>query len=179
MASGLERAVAGGAEPVTVRKLDVGGALLFEYAGEVIERTKRTLCLRAHWERPALELAYVTFERGDRFTEWFFSDRWYNILEVREARTLLLKGWYCNVTTPASISEHLVESRDLLLDLWVAADGACRVLDEDEFAASPDLDDATRTAALCSLRALRRAAALRAGPFRALRAQGRGAGVRM
>jgi uncharacterized protein len=153
--------------------------MVFEYPGEVVERTGRMICLRAYWERPALELGYVTFETGDRFTEWFFSDRWYNIFEVRAARTLRLKGWYCNVATPAHIQEKQVESRDLLLDLWVAPDGICLVLDEEEFAACRDLDVAMRAAALSGLRSLRRAAALQAGPFRALRTQRRNEGVRM
>ncbi len=152
---------------VTVRKLDASGALAFEYSGEVISRTGRVLCLRARWERPALELGYVTFEAGDVFTEWFFGDRWYNVFEVRTGRSHDLKGWYCNVTTPARLMADVVESRDLMLDLWVAPDGVCRVLDEDEFVAHDGLDLPTRRAALRGLTVLRRAVARRAGPFRA------------
>ncbi|MBE9508279.1 MAG: DUF402 domain-containing protein, partial [Chloroflexi bacterium] len=48
-----------------------------------------------------------------------------------------LKGWYCNITRPARIDAREVAAEDLALDLWVAPDGECRVLDEDEFAALP------------------------------------------
>jgi hypothetical protein len=151
---------------VTVRKLSPAGELLLAYPGEVVERTKSALCLRARWERPALDLRYVTFETGDMFTEWFFTDRWYNIFEIRGVAGL--KGWYCNVTTPARLLPDRVESRDLLLDLWVTPDGDSRALDEDEFAACPTLDAATRAAALTALDDLRALVARRAGPFSAL-----------
>jgi hypothetical protein len=156
---------------VKVRKLDASGNLVFEYAGEVVARTRVSLCLRARWERPALDLGYVTFEPGDAFTEWFYSYRWYNVFEVRAAATGDLKGWYCNVTTPACLQPETVESRDLLLDMWVTPQGACLVLDEDEFAAHAGLDALTRARAVHGLTAIRRAVARHEGPFRALRAQ--------
>lgn len=154
---------------VTVRKLNPAGAPVLEYAGEVIMRTPRALCLRALWERPALKLGYVTFETHDVFTEWFFTNHWYNIFEIRAGATGDLKGWYCNVTTPARLTADHVESRDLLLDVWVWPEGRCLVLDEAEFAAHAGLDAATHAGALRGLHAVRRAVAWRAGPFRALR----------
>jgi uncharacterized protein len=153
---------------VTVRKLDAGGTLVFQYTGDVIAHADGALCLRAHWERPALDLGYVTFETGDVFTEWFFSDRWYNVFEIRGTDAATLKGWYCNVTTPASFSLGSVESRDLVLDLWVTPDGDCLVLDEDEFARCDTLDADLRDAALKGLDEVRALVARRAGPFSAL-----------
>jgi predicted RNA-binding protein associated with RNAse of E/G family len=129
------------------------------------------LCLHARWERPALDLGYVTFETGDGFTEWFFAERWYNIFEIRGASTGELKGWYCNVTTPARIMLDCVESRDLILDVWVTPTGTCLVLDEDEFAAHVGLDAETRKRARGGLEALCRAVARRQGPFQVLRGQ--------
>ncbi|HEV2237473.1 MAG TPA: DUF402 domain-containing protein [Ktedonobacterales bacterium] len=161
---------------VTVRKLDTLGELVLAYPGEVVDRSTSALRLRAQWERPALELGYVTFETGDVFTEWFFADRWYNVFEIRN--TAGIKGWYCNIATPARLLVDRVESRDLLLDLWVTPDGGCRVLDEDEFAACATLDDATRAAALKALDDLRALVARHAGPFAALGNQPPNDGVR-
>ena len=45
-----------------------------------------------------------------------------------------LKGWYGNVTRPARITADDIEWDDLALDVWMDADGAQQVLDEDEFA---------------------------------------------
>jgi hypothetical protein len=163
---------------VTVRKRNATGELMLEYVGEVVDHADGVLCLRARWERPALDLGYVAFEPGDVFIEWFFGDRWYNIFEIRGTGAADLKGWYCNVTTPASILLDSVESRDLLLDLWVTPDGECLVLDEDEFAQCETLDAGSRAAALKGLDDVRALVAQRTGPFSGLRDQPRNAGVR-
>ncbi|HEU5348976.1 MAG TPA: DUF402 domain-containing protein, partial [Ktedonobacterales bacterium] len=80
-----------------------------------------------------------------------------------------LKGWYCNVAAPATIEDDDLFCRDLLLDLWVTPDGATTVLDEDDFAAEPSLDAATRDQALAGLADLQRLVAERQGPFAHLR----------
>ena len=146
-----------------VHKLDERGNEVITYEAEIEERLPDGVQLAARWERPAMNLGYVIFETGDHFTEWYFSDRWYNIFEIASPDGTL-KGWYCNVAAPATIEEHDLYCRALLLDLWVAPDGATRVLDEDEFAASA-LDDATREQARDGLAALQRLVADRQGPF--------------
>jgi protein associated with RNAse G/E len=78
-------------------------------------------------------LGFVVLKPNDRWTETFYSDRWYNIFEIR-ASDGLLKGWYCNVTRPARITRDEIAAEDLALDLWVEPDGTVQVLDEDEFA---------------------------------------------
>jgi len=44
-----------------------------------------------------------------------------------------LKGWYCNITKPAVVTEDELTFVDLALDLWVWPDMRYLVLDEDEF----------------------------------------------
>ena len=44
-----------------------------------------------------------------------------------------LEYWYCNVTTPALYDGETMRYVDLDLDVIVAADGAAKVVDEDEF----------------------------------------------
>jgi len=147
-----------------VHKLDARGATALVYQAEVAERLTDGVRLDALWTRPTTDLGYVTFETGDHFTEWYYTDRWYNIFEVTSPGGTL-KGWYCNVAAPADIGDDQLFCRDLLLDLWVAPDGATLVLDEDEFAADPTLDDATRDQALAGLAELQRLVAHRQGPF--------------
>jgi len=132
---------------VTVRKLDHVGRQVLQYPGEVVRRGEdgRTIVLATTWGREPLDLGFVVLEPDDCWTEYFFADRWYNIFEIR-TREGRLKGWYCNVTRPARIGEGEVSAEDLALDLWVAADGAVLVLDEDEFAELP-LSSAERQAA--------------------------------
>lgn len=155
------------AQRVTVHKLNTRGEVTVSYEAEVAERLPGGVRLEARWTRPRLDLEYTTFETGDRFVEWYFADRWYNIFEIH-AGDGPTKGWYCNVAEPAVITASEIRCRDLLLDLWVGVDGDTRVLDEDEFAANRDLDDATRAAALAGLAELRELVASRAAPFHAL-----------
>lgn len=150
-----------------VHKLDTQGNTVFTYDAEVEERLPDGVRLSARWTRPPMDLGYVTFETGDHFTEWYYSDRWYNIFEIVSSDGAL-KGWYCNVAAPADIEEDQLACRDLLLDLWVAPDGATDVLDEDEFAAEA-LDEETRRHALAGLAELQRLVAQREGPFACLR----------
>jgi uncharacterized protein len=154
---------------ITVLKLDTSGHVTVRYEAELAERLPNGVRLDARWARPPLALGYVTFEPGDRFVEWFFTDRWYNIFEVHAAAGDRLKGWYCNVTRPATITGGLVSAVDLLLDLWVAPSGKTDTLDEDEFAADATLDEAARAAARAALDELKRLVRERAGPFAALR----------
>ena len=80
------------------------------------------------------DLGYIQLRRGDRFREWFYADRWYNIFRVQDVATLSLKGWYCNITRPAIISARQVAADDLGLDVFVYPDGRTLLLDEADFA---------------------------------------------
>ncbi len=150
-------------KPFTSRKLDHAGRQVIAYPGRVLRRDDRAIVLRTGWDRPPMDLGYIVLEPGDRWTEYFYADRWYNIFEIR-ASDGRLKGWYCNVTRPACIGADEVAAEDLALDLWVAPDGETRVLDEDEFAALP-LPPAEREAAQKALAELQAMVARKAAPF--------------
>ena len=73
---------------------------------------------------------------GDRFVEYFYNDRWYNIFAVHEGDSHELKGWYCNVCRPAILGEvdHSLRGPGPGY-MGGSPDGRPLVLDEDEFAA--------------------------------------------
>jgi hypothetical protein len=121
---------------VTVRKLDHAGREVISYPGDVLERGADAIVLRTSWDREPMDLGFVVLEPDDDWTETFYAERWYNVFEIR-AGDGHLKGWYCNVTRPARITEQEVAAEDLALDLWVEPDGKTKVLDEDEFAELP------------------------------------------
>ncbi len=149
----------------TIRKLDLNGREAFSYRGTVLERTATSVTVEAFFSRyDRLDLGYTVFERGDRFVEHFFADRWYNIFEVYAVDGQGLRGWYCNLTRPAIIRDHEVSAVDLALDVWVDPLGQAQVLDEEEFAALPLSADESRTVrAACA--ELLRLARSRAGIF--------------
>nr|WP_228034482.1 DUF402 domain-containing protein [Streptomyces spongiae] len=121
------------------------GRTKIRYPAELLHDDGTRVTVRAPWAGDGVrDFGFVRFEPGDVFTEHYWRDRWYAVKEVRDSAGTL-KGWYCDITRPATVSatvpaapsgtELLVE--DLDLDLWRSADGSTVLrLDEDEFAAS-------------------------------------------
>ena len=143
-------------EKIDVLKFNSKGVLRWYYEGELVERGNDWLTLEAFFDRNDMPFMGVLLKRGDRFVETYYSNRWYNIFEIHDRDDDALKGWYCNVTRPARFKDGLVEYDDLLLDLWVSAEGEQTILDEDEYLMA-DLDEATRCSAreaLAELQAL-------------------------
>ena len=121
-------------DPISVHKLDERGVEVWRYEGIVLSNSATNLTLQAYFDRDEVVFEGLQLNRGDRFIETFFSDRWYNIFEIYDVDDELLKGWYCNVCRPAQIDSGHIYAEDLALDLIVYPDGTWRVLDEDEFA---------------------------------------------
>ena len=149
---------------MTVHKLNHASEETLSYPGRVLARDQRSVILEAFFNREPMELGYVTLKPGDRFVEYFYSDRWYNVFTIYDADDGQLKGWYCNITRPAAIAEGSVRAEDLALDYFVQPAGREFILDEDEFVTLPLPPEEVRAAraALAELQAL---AAQRAGPF--------------
>ena len=120
---------------LTVYKLNENGDYVWDYPGFELERGEHFICLQASFNRDEIDLGFVIFERGDRFNEYFYNDRWYNIFAVYEGQSDTLKGWYCNICRPAILGESAIRCEDLALDLWVTPDAQSYILDEDEFSA--------------------------------------------
>ena len=120
-------------EPITVKKLNTDRQVIWSYSGQILERTPTRLTLEARFNRNTSDAGYVVFEKNDRFVEYYFTDRWYNIFEIHSAKDDHLKGWYCNITTPIEFQPGVIEQIDLALDVWIAPDGSTLLLDEDEF----------------------------------------------
>ncbi|MEU5307232.1 DUF402 domain-containing protein [Streptomyces sp. NPDC021562] len=154
------------AEPTAV--VDVvlvkAGRTKIRYPAELLHDDGTRITVRAPWAGDvARDFGFVRFEQGDVFTEFYWRDRWYAVKEVRAADGAL-KGWYCDVTRPATLSGGRLVVEDLDLDLWRSADGTdVRRLDEDEFAESglAERDPAAASAAAAALDALE---ALAQGP---------------
>jgi predicted RNA-binding protein associated with RNAse of E/G family len=153
---------------ITVIKNDHCGREVWRYTGRVLARGTTWVQLEARFERAHDVITpYHIFRRGDRFVEWFFSDRWYNIFEMHDVDDDHLKGWYCNITRPALLAGDTIYADDLALDLFVAPDGTNTVLDEEEFAAL-SLDETTRAQAKRALQELQERVAARHPPFDAI-----------
>lgn len=145
-------------EAITVFKLDHNGREVWQYPATVVERGPDYVRLEALFNRDDMDLGYTVFKRGDRFVEYFYTDRWYNTFAVYDRDDGALKGWYCNICRPAEIDEPAVRCDDLALDAWVDPDGGFRLLDEDEFKAL-GLSPEEKAQALAAVEQLRQLAA--------------------
>ena len=149
---------------ITVIKLGPQGEEKIRYPARLFSRLENGVVLEAYWDHGSRDLGYTTFEPGDHFIEYFYSDRWFNIFAI-STPTGLRKGWYCNVAAPARIGAEQVEQIDLLLDVWVGLDGLPLILDEDEFAADNTITVEQRQAALQGLQDLLSLITARHEPF--------------
>lgn len=150
--------------PITVHKLDHEGREVWQYSGEVLARGTTWVQLEARFNRPDRDLGYTVFRLNDRFIEWFYTDRWYNIFEIHDVDDDHLKGWYCNVTRPATVTDDSIHSDDLALDQWVDPSGKMLILDEDEFEAL-NIDVQTSLNARKALYELAKMVVNRVSPF--------------
>ena len=140
---------------IKVQKKDTAGKVLIEYDGDELRRDENCVTLEAFFTRGDMPFMDVIFKKGDRFVEYYYSDRWYNIFAIYDRDDRKLKGWYCNIGKPALIEDHVVSYVDLALDLWVSVDGKQTVLDQDEFEAL-ELRDELRRSALRGLEDLKK-----------------------
>ncbi|MGW4979673.1 DUF402 domain-containing protein [Streptomyces mirabilis] len=145
------------------------GRTKIRYPAELLADDGTRVTVRAPWAGEGVrDFGFVRFEPGDVFTEHYWRDRWYAVKEVRDAEGVR-KGWYCDITRPATLSGGELVVEDLDLDLWRSADGTAVLrLDEDEFAASglATTDPRAATAAQNALDTLELLA--REGDFEAL-----------
>src|SRR5829696_2835325 len=135
---------------ITVQKKDLAGEVKYVYEGVVLSRDEHSIVLEALFDRADMPFIDVIFKTGDRFVEYYYTDRWYNIFTIHDRDDGNVKGWYCNIGKPAVIEDSIVSYVDLALDLWVSTSGEQTVMDQDEFEAL-DLDEELRTGALMGL----------------------------
>jgi len=73
-----------------------------------------------------------TIKAGTHSTEFYWTDRWYAVFLFREPSGEP-RNFYCNVNTPAQLSEGALSFVDLDVDVLVHPDFSFQVLDEEEF----------------------------------------------
>ena len=149
---------------MTVSKLNSLGEIKIQYQGEIVERLSNGIVIQAYWKHPTKDLGYTRFEPGDRFVEYYYSNKWFNIFAITTSGGER-KGWYCNVAEPALIDDDDIQQVDLLLDVWVDTRGKPLILDEDEFEADTTLTDDQRRGARQGLHDLLQMIAAQTEPF--------------
>jgi protein associated with RNAse G/E len=121
---------------ITVVKQSSQDDEVWRWEAEVLRRTSTAVLLAASFGYKKNEITFhgITLRKGDPFIEFYSSQHWYNIYEMRGQEENQLKGWYCNIARPARIMLDTLIFDDLALDLLVYPNGRQLILDEDEFA---------------------------------------------
>lgn len=135
---------------ITVIKQNPEGEETWRYSGTILKRGENHVVLEAFFDREDMNFHGMCLCKGDRFVETYYFDRWYNIFEIHDHSDDRLKGWYCNISSPATENDGIVAYKDLALDLLVFPDGCQIVLDENEFEAL-SLPPGERDTALAAL----------------------------
>ena len=135
---------------IKVQKKNLAGEVTYQYEGVLLSRGENSITLEALFDRADMPFMDIVFKTGDRFVEYYYTDRWYNIFVIHDRESEKVKGWYCNIGKPAVIEGGVVSYVDLALDLWVSEDGKQTVLDEDEFE-KLELNEESRAGALKGL----------------------------
>lgn len=149
---------------ITVSKLNSLGEIKIQYQGEILEHSVDRIVIQAFWEHSSKDLGYICFEPGDRFIEYYYTNKWFNIFDIADANNER-KGWYCNITEPADIYDDQIKQKDLLLDVWVDPWGTPLLLDEDEFEYDTTLNETQRQGARQGLHELLQMIAAQIAPF--------------
>lgn len=143
-------------ESIKVIKRNAKGEIKWQYTGQIISRFDHGVKLAAFFDLPDAPFLDTSLKKGDRFIEWYYTDRWYNVFEIHDRDDDRLKGWYCNIGRPMIWEdEQTISYIDLALDLWISVDGSQTLLDEDEYAAL-SLDDETREKVSSALNELKK-----------------------
>lgn len=95
-----------------------------------------TLLERAGVSRPLLVDGCRVLARRSPILWFTFPGRWHDVGRFHDEHGRFT-GYYANVITPVRVlADSAWETTDLYLDVWVGADGAIRLLDEDELEAA-------------------------------------------
>lgn len=122
---------------ITVIKLDHAGRETYRYQGRLIEARDHIIILEAFFDRETTPVEELVLRKGDRFIEYYFDDRWYNVFEIHDRDGDQIEAWYCNIGIPAEFRDGILSYRDLALDLLVYPDGRQQILDQQEFKELP------------------------------------------
>jgi hypothetical protein len=149
---------------IQVRKYRHSGELVWQWTGDLLERGDTWVCVQAIFDIEDKDRGWFQWQKGDRFVEWYYTDRWYNVFRIHDRTTDAVRGWYCNITRPSKLYSDKVEWFDLELDVFIYPNGDTLLLDEDEFH-QLDLSHEERSNALNAVAEIRALAATGEAPF--------------
>lgn len=127
---------------IDIVKIGPDGDHVVTYAGTVLRPLDDDgwLMTEARWINRTVDLGGLVFHTGDTLIEWFSPVHAYNCFTVIDPRDGAVRGWYANVTRPATLVAGAQRPRltwyDLYLDVVANPTGYVSLRDQDELEAS-------------------------------------------
>lgn len=118
---------------IVVRACKYDGRVHRNWVGRLRERTGSLIVIDAEFAEEVRHPLLGTIAPGTLSTEYYWTDRWYNVFRFAEANGAL-RNYYCNINRPAEFDDQLLSFVDLDIDVLVAPDYTYSLLDTEEFA---------------------------------------------
>lgn len=119
-------------QEISVRVLKYDGSDYRHWSGAITRQDGPFIELSAAFSMDAYHPLLGDIPRGTRLIEYYWLDRWYNVLKFLNDDEST-RHFYCNVTTPPKLDNQVLTYVDLDIDVLALPDLSFHVLDEDEF----------------------------------------------
>lgn len=124
--------VSANANHISVQVLKYDGSDYRKWSGVISRQVGSLIQLDAAFSMDAYHPLLGEISKGTRLIEYYWLNRWYNVLRFLndDAST---RHFYCNITTPPKLEDGLLTYIDLDIDVLALPDLSYHVLDLDEF----------------------------------------------
>lgn len=122
------------ARTITINSRKYDGRISKSWQAEAIEEGTELLLFKGEFEFPVDHPKLGFVRRGTMSYEYYWLDKWYNVFRFHEPDGKL-RNFYCNVATPAVLSNEMLEYTDLDIDILADPELNYEILDLDEFEA--------------------------------------------
>ncbi|MCL4458827.1 MAG: DUF402 domain-containing protein [Chloroflexi bacterium] len=116
---------------MTIVSLKYDGRINYSWSGTVCYVGSDLVVVRGLFDRK-VRSALLTFEPGSLTLEYYWFDKWYNVISDFGQKGYL-QAHYCNIALPARFEEEQITFIDLDIDILVRPDLSYLILDEEEF----------------------------------------------
>lgn len=122
---------------ISVRVLKYDGSDYRRWSGIVAWQEATLIQLDAAFSMDAHHPLLGNIPKGTRLVEYYWLDRWYNVLRFLNEDSST-RHYYCNITTPPELKDATLTYIDLDIDILALPDLSYHILDLDEFEANAE-----------------------------------------
>lgn len=122
-------------ERVTVNVQKFDGTEHRSWEATLVQQLDSLIILEGVFEGEVEHHLMGRITSGTSSVEYYWRDRYYNVFRLTE-KSGKFRSFYCNISTPAELSNGVLTYVDLDIDVLVEPDFSYRVIDLDDFEAN-------------------------------------------